>query len=160
MISHDRAQELISSRMDTPLAPAEHHELQAHLASCPTCRAFVIQIDDMARGLNDMTRLAPSPAVSRAVMTSISGETGGWGWLRHALQALSSPGMAVASAMALVVALTGALLVALNAPGNGPGPERAAQPEGTIAAVAVAPLPTEEPRPTEEPPAAIEVPAG
>lgn len=145
MISHDRAQELISARMDAPLTPAEHHELQSHLASCHACRAFVFQIDDMARGLHGMPQLPPSPAVSRAVRASISSEAGSWGWLQHMLQALSSPGMAVASSMALILALGGALFVALNAPGPNGGTERAAQPEGTIAAVAVAPLPTEVP---------------
>ena len=52
-------------------------------------------------------------------MGAISADAGGWGWLRHALQALSSPGMAVASSLALVLALAGALIVALNAPSRG-----------------------------------------
>ena len=43
MISHDRAQELISARMDAPLTPAEHRELQRHLAACDSCRDFVSQ---------------------------------------------------------------------------------------------------------------------
>jgi hypothetical protein len=151
MISHDRAQELISARMDAPLAPAEHQELHRHLATCDSCRDFVSQADDLARGLQVLPRLAPSPAVSRTVMAAVRADTPGWGWLRRSLQTLSSPGMAVASGLALVVALAGALVIALNAP-DGSG-ELAIEPESTIAAVAVAPLPTEAPTeiPTTEP---------
>src|ERR687890_794665 len=117
MISHDRAQELVSARMDAPLTSAEHHELHRHLATCDSCRDFVGQADELARGLQVLPRLAPSPAVSRAVMAAIRADTPAWGWLRRGLQAMSSPGMAVASGLALVVALTGALIIALNAPG-------------------------------------------
>jgi hypothetical protein len=151
MISHDRAQELISARMDAPLAAAEHRELQRHLAACDSCRDFVSQADDLARGLQVLPRLAPSPAVSRAVMEAVRADTPGWGWLRRSLQALSSPGMAVASGLALVVVLAGTLIIALNAPGR--DGNQATEPESTIAAVAIAPLPTEAPTtiPTTEP---------
>ncbi len=151
MISHDRAQELISARMDAPLAAAEHRELQRHLAACDACRDFVSQADDLARGLQVLPRLAPSPAVSRAVMEAVRTDTPGWGWLRRSLQTLSSPGMAVASGLALVVVLAGTLIIALNAPGS--DGNQATEPESTIAAVAIAPLPTEAPTtiPTTEP---------
>src|SRR5688500_3529778 len=151
MISHDRAEQLISARMDAPLTPADHRELQRHLAACDSCRDFVGQADDLARGLQVLPRLAPSPAVSRAVMAAVRADTPGWGWLRRSLQMLSSPGMAVASGLALVVALAGALILALNAPGS--GSDQATEPESTIAAVAIAPLPTEAPTeiPTTEP---------
>jgi hypothetical protein len=151
MISHDHAQELISARMDAPLTSVEHRELQNHLADCANCRAFVAQADDLARGLQGMPQLGRSPAVSHAVMDAIATDASGWGWLRQALQALSSPGMAVASSMALVVALAGALIVALNAPGRGPAMQQGPAPEGTIAAVALAPLPTEAPVMIAEP---------
>ena len=143
MISHDRAQELISARMDVPLAAAEHRELQRHLAACDACRDFVSQADDLARSLQVLPRLAPSPAVSRAVMAAVRADTPGWGWLRRSLQALSSPGMAVASGLALVVVLAGTLVIALNAPGS--DGNLVAEPESTIAAVAIAPIPTEAP---------------
>lgn len=144
MISHDRAQELISARMDAPLPPTEHHELQAHLASCPSCSAFVRHVDHVAYGLQGMSHLSPSPVVSRAVMSAIRAENDGWGWLRRSLQALSSPGMAVASSLALILAFSGALFLAMNAPRGGVS-NQAVQPEETIAAVAEAPLPTEVP---------------
>ena len=38
MNAHDRAQQLISARMDAPLSVAEHRELNAHLAGCESCR--------------------------------------------------------------------------------------------------------------------------
>src|SRR5829696_1738520 len=151
MISHDRAQELISARMDAPLTAAEHHELQRHLAACDSCRYFVSQANDVAQGLQVLPRLAPSPAVSRAVMDAVWADTPAWGWLRRTLQALSSPGMAVASGLALVVALAGALIITLNTPAR--GGDQGAEPQSTIAAVAIAPLPTEAPTeiPTAEP---------
>src|SRR5918994_3746381 len=151
MISHERAQELISARMDAPLVSAEQHELQRHLAACDSCRDFVSQADDLARGLKVLPRLAPSPAVPRAVMEAVRADTPGWGWLRRSLQTLSSPGMAIASGLALVVVLAGTLIIALNAPGT--DGNQATEPESTIAAVAIAPLPTEAPTtiPTTEP---------
>src|SRR5215217_2431744 len=151
MISHDRAQELISARMDAPLTPAEHHELQRHLAACDSCRDIDRRADELARGLQLLPPLAPSPVVSRAVMVAVRADMPGWGWLRRSLQTLASPGMAVASGLALVVALAGALIITLNTPGS--GGEQAIEPESTIAAVAIAPLPTEVPTeiPTAEP---------
>jgi hypothetical protein len=144
MISHERAEQLISARMDAPLSPAEHYELQSHLAACPTCRVFVSQADDIARGLQGMSRLPASPAVSRAVMSAVREEQSGWAWLSQALQALSSPGMAAAASMALIVAMAGVLYVAINAPERAPTPtvSQGTGPVETIAAVAEAPLPT------------------
>lgn len=154
MISHERAEELISARMDAPLTPAEHYELQSHLAACPTCRVFVSQADDIARGLHGLTRLPASPAVSRAVMSAVREEQTGWAWLSQALQAFSSPGLAAAASMALVVALAGVLYVAINAPGRAPVPtiSQGAGPVETISAVAEAPLPTAIPTQAAETP--------
>ena len=58
--------------------------------------------------------------------------------------------MTVASGLALVVVLAGALIITLNGPSRG---EQGIAPESTIAAVAVAPptkpeIPTTEPEPT------------
>src|SRR5215207_916212 len=73
MISHDRAQELISARMDAPLTPAEHRELQRHLAACDSCRDFVGQADDLARGLQVLPRLSPVPSWPRSGLTLLAG---------------------------------------------------------------------------------------
>jgi hypothetical protein len=162
MISHDRAEEFISARLDAPLTPAEHRELQSHLATCAACRIFAGHNDEFMHGLQTLPRLAPSPAVSRGVMAAISTEETGWGWLGRILQTLSSPGLAVASGLALVVVLSGALFVALNAPNDA---NKGTEPESTIAAAAFAPLPTEAPTlvptelPTEVPTAAPTVAA-
>lgn len=157
MISHDRAQQLISVRMDAPLTPAEHHELHGHLATCDACRVFVAGADELARGLQVLPQLAPSPAVSSAVRAVIFTENSGWDWLRRGLQTLSSPGMAVASGLALVLALAGAMFVALNAPNTDDG--SGADPDGTIAAVVDEPLPTAVPTQTPAPePTATRVP--
>jgi hypothetical protein len=149
VISHDRAQELISARLDKPLTPAEHRELHAHLASCAACRAFAASSEELAQSLHALPHMAPSPAVSRAVMSAIATESTGWHWLRQTLETLSSPTLAVASSLALVVALAGALLVVVYAPGQRGG--TAVETQGTIAAVAVAPLPTEAPTNTPAP---------
>jgi hypothetical protein len=151
MISHDRAQELISARIDAPLTAAEHRELNAHLAGCDACRVFIASTDGLTRELHALPRLAPSPAVSRAVMASISAENDGWDWLRGALQTLSSPGMAAASGLALVVALAGAMFLAMNAPGSSDGDGTSADAEATMAAVAVQPMPTKAATETPEP---------
>jgi hypothetical protein len=150
MISHDRAEELISTRLDAPLTPAEHRELQSHLATCAACRVFAGQTDVLMQGLQALPRLAPSPTVSRAVMSAIASEETGWAWLGRILQTLSSPGLAVASGLALVVVLSGALFIALNTPSGG---DVGTEPESTIAAAAFAPLPTAIPTlvPTLEP---------
>ena len=148
MISHERASELISARMDAPLMPAEHRELQAHLAACTACRAFVSQTDGLARGLQTLPRLAPSPAVSRAVMSAVYTDNAGWGWLSRGLRALSSPGLAVASGLALVIVMSGALLLAVNGPGRGGVGN---EPEGSIAALADVPVPTQAPTETAVP---------
>jgi hypothetical protein len=155
MNSHERAQELISARMDAPLSPAEHRELQAHLATCTSCRLFVTQVDELSRGMQIMPRLGPSPDVSRAVLATVYGEDAGWLWLRRGLQLLSSPGLAVASAVALVVALSGALILAMNGPGG-----VANEPESTVVGMTDIVIPTEAPTETPVPePTATVAPA-
>ena len=65
MISHDRAEELISARMDAPLTSAEHYELHRHLATCDSCRDFVNQRVQFKRGLRDAgASLAVDPFVA------------------------------------------------------------------------------------------------
>ena len=158
MISHDRAQELISARMDAPLTPAEHRELKR--TSPPAMRAgssWAVPTTWRAgcRGCRISRRARRSPARS---WPRFAPRMHGWGWLRGALQTLSSPGMAVASSLALVLALAGAMFLAMNAPGRR-GRHQAADAEETIAAVAVQPLPTQAPADTLVPePTATEVP--
>ena len=122
MISHDRAQELISSRLDGPLDPVSNRALLTHLATCPACRRFAENSEMLARGLRDLPHLTPSPRVSRGVMERIEGGRSFWpsfGRFRLA----SSPVLAVASTLVLIAALAFTIRLALNPPGDG-GPER------------------------------------
>ena len=142
--------------MDAPLTPAEHRELQPHLATCAACRVFV------APGRRAGARsagAAPSCSQPGRVARRHGGDLRGqhrWGWLSRGLQALSSPGLAVASGLALVIVMTGALLLAMNA--SGPGGV-ANEPEGTIAALADVPVPTQAPTETPVPePTATQTP--
>src|SRR5690606_33262658 len=66
-LSHDAAEALISARLDGPLDPVDNRSLLAHLATCPTCRAFSEQMSGMSRGLRDLPHMPASPAVSRQV---------------------------------------------------------------------------------------------
>jgi hypothetical protein len=146
MNSHERALELISARMDAPLTPSEHRELQAHLAACSSCRVFVTQVDELSRGMQSMPRLGPSPEVRRGVLATVYGEDTGWLWLRRGLQLLSSPGLAMASAVALVVALASALTLAMNVPGYVGN-----EPEVTVVGFTDVVIPTEAPTETPRP---------
>ncbi|HEX5497778.1 MAG TPA: zf-HC2 domain-containing protein, partial [Thermomicrobiales bacterium] len=60
MISHERAQRLLSARLDELLPPADRHVLQEHLAHCPECRAFAREADALARELRALPFLPPS----------------------------------------------------------------------------------------------------
>jgi len=101
MISHIEAQALISARLDEPLDPLAERELRAHLATCPTCRAFANQTANMTHALRELPYLPASPAVSRAVMEHIQRPTPIWG----AVQQWVSPnlGSAVSTIAAVLV---------------------------------------------------------
>ncbi|MGB3305415.1 MAG: zf-HC2 domain-containing protein [Thermomicrobiales bacterium] len=101
MISHIEAQALISARLDEPLDPLAERELQAHLATCPTCRAFANQTANMTHALRELPYLPASPAVSRTVMEHIQRPTPIWG----AVQQWVSPnlGSAVSTIAAVLV---------------------------------------------------------
>lgn len=101
MISHIEAQALISARLDEPLDPLAERELQAHLATCPTCRAFANQTATMTHALRELPYLPASPTVSRAVMEHIERPTPIWG----AVQQWVSPnlGSAVSTIAAVLV---------------------------------------------------------
>ena len=68
MINHAEAQSLISARLDEPLDPIVARELDAHLATCPQCRAFASQTAAMSRALQGLPYLPASPKVRRAVL--------------------------------------------------------------------------------------------
>ena len=67
MISHDRAEQLISERMDAPLSAGDQRDLLAHLSGCASCRRFADQVDAMTMGVRALPQLPPSPMVTRTV---------------------------------------------------------------------------------------------
>ena len=153
MLSHDKAQALISARYDQLLTPAETRELQEHLASCAACRQFAAETDYLVNGLRTLPQLPPSPQVSRAVRAAIGDAAGSpWGWLGQALRIAGSPALAVASSLVLVAALAFIIVLALRPL------DLNEEPRATISALAdVIETPTTEPErtpfaaPTAEP---------
>lgn len=150
MISHARAQELLSDRLDGPLALSDARVLQEHLAACPPCRSMADAFGDLAADLRGMPALPPSPAVSRAVLEHVHSRRPAWSWLRTGLGAAGSPAVAVASGLALTAALAGTIYLAtsdrITTGDDGKTP---------ISAIAVAPNETPSPTP---PPTTIAAP--
>ncbi|HEV2067288.1 MAG TPA: zf-HC2 domain-containing protein, partial [Thermomicrobiales bacterium] len=72
MLSHAEAQALVSARLDGPLDPIAERELQAHIATCASCRAFNTSSTQLMRELRGMPQLPASPAVKRAVIDHIT----------------------------------------------------------------------------------------
>ncbi len=70
-LTHADAEALISARLDGPLDPAMNRTLQAHLATCDSCRAFAAEMELMATAFRDFPSLPPSTAVSRRVRAEI-----------------------------------------------------------------------------------------
>ena len=111
MLSHAEAQALISSRFDGPLDPVAERVLNAHIATCPSCRAFNQSAGQLARGLRQLPYLPASPAVSRAVLEHVNAPRPPW--LRFGLPSLATmvPALSAAVvALILVVASAVALI--------------------------------------------------
>jgi len=101
-LSHAETQALISARLDGPLDPVAERELNAHLATCESCRAFNASASNLARGLQSLPYLPASPAVTRAVLDHVSTPRSAWSWLpANALPA------ATAIAAAVIVVFVG-----------------------------------------------------
>ncbi|MDQ3539929.1 MAG: zf-HC2 domain-containing protein, partial [Chloroflexota bacterium] len=104
MLSHAEAQALVSARLDGPLDPIAARELQAHLATCASCRAFNTSSTQLMRGLRSMPYLPASPAVKRAVIDHIRTPRTPWNvvsgpWLTRAVPVVTI----VAAALVLTV---------------------------------------------------------
>jgi len=161
VISHARAQALISERLDAPLRMEEAAELQAHLAGCPGCRRFAAQSESLARELRALPHLPPSPVVSRQVLEWIGDGQGFWARLTRGLQIASSPALTVVSTVILIAALGFTVMLAINPPD-----ERVEAPTNQVAfqpdAATETPPPAAAPSPTAPatstlPPAATSV---
>lgn len=105
-LSHAEAQALISARLDGPLDPVAERELNAHLATCASCRAFNASAGTLARGLQNLPYLPASPAVTRAVLDHVSAPRSPWTWFPASLPANVLPA-ATAIAAAVIVVFVG-----------------------------------------------------
>lgn len=105
MISHIEAQALISARMDGPLDPIAERELQAHIATCPACRAFADQTSVMARAFHNLPYLPSSPTVSRAVLQHVQRPRTLWGRGQEWLAPNLGSAFATLAALVVIVAL-------------------------------------------------------
>jgi predicted anti-sigma-YlaC factor YlaD len=91
MISHNEAQTLISARQDQVLDPIVEHELNAHLATCDSCRAFAQSTEQLTMGLRALPYLPASPAVRRAVLDRVEEGRSPWGRLAGAFNTAPGP---------------------------------------------------------------------
>ncbi len=105
MISHIEAQALISARMDGPLDPIAERELQAHIATCPACRAFADQTSVMARAFHNLPYLPSSPTVSRAVLQHVQRPRTLWGRAQEWLAPNLGSAFATLAVLVVIVAL-------------------------------------------------------
>src|SRR5690625_1172786 len=101
MISHHEAEVLISARLDHPLDPIAERELNAHLATCPSCRAFAESSGALAASLRELPYLPASATVSRGVMARI--EEGRSPWARFGGILNTNPGPALSTFAVIAV---------------------------------------------------------
>ncbi|MGN6031157.1 MAG: anti-sigma factor family protein, partial [Thermomicrobiales bacterium] len=107
MINHAEAQSLISARMDEPLDPIVARELDAHLATCPQCRAFASQTAAISQGLHDLPHLPASPRVRRVVLDTVQKPQTPW----TRFQGFFAPGPGSAWSTVAAVLVVGILSV-------------------------------------------------
>ncbi len=106
-LTHAEAQALVSARLDGPLDPVAERELNSHLATCDSCRAFSLSASRLALDLQNLPYLPASPAVTRAVLDHVSTPRTPLAWLvgSWSSRTLASAG-AVALAMIIIAATT------------------------------------------------------
>ena len=68
MVDHARAQELAAISVDFDLTPIERAEVDAHLAACTACRAFVDGLLADARAIAELPRIDAPAAVRERVL--------------------------------------------------------------------------------------------
>ncbi|MDQ3656983.1 MAG: zf-HC2 domain-containing protein, partial [Chloroflexota bacterium] len=102
-LSHAETQALISARLDGPLDPVAERELNAHLATCDSCRAFNASAGQLARGLQSLPYLPASPAVARAVLDHVSTPRSPLSWLAGSFPANALPAASAIAAAVIVV---------------------------------------------------------
>lgn len=111
MISHNEAQALISARQDQVLDPLAEQELNAHLATCDSCRAFARSTESLTQGLRTLPYMPASPAVRRAVLDRV--KQGRSPFARFAGMFDTAPGPAL-STLAIIALVALLSVFALN----------------------------------------------
>ncbi len=156
-LSHAEAQALVSARQDGPLDPVAERELNAHLATCDSCRAFNGSATQLARGLQSLPYLPASPAVTRAVLDKVSEPRSGWSRFVGSMPENAMP-VATAIAAAVIIVFVGAFAVFQNLNDDDPEslPALTQEPQG----VAQQPNGTDEPETEPAGAGATEDPGG
>ncbi|MGC4108322.1 MAG: zf-HC2 domain-containing protein [Thermomicrobiales bacterium] len=116
MINHAEAQSLISARMDEPLDPIVARELDAHLATCPQCRAFANQTAAMSQALHDLPHLPASPRVRRVVFDTVEKPQTPWTHFQGFFT--PGPGSAFSTVAAVLVVVVLGVFVVTRLLGN------------------------------------------
>lgn len=166
MISHREAQALISARQDQVLDPLAEQELNAHLATCDSCRAFAHSTDALTQGLRTLPYMPASPAVRRAVLDRVEQGRSPFARLGGIFGAAPGPALSTLAIIALV-ALLGVFalnrFVLQDQGGDGDNGQQLASapteqaPAREMPTFTVTPepttttAPTETPKPTKEP---------
>lgn len=78
MMNCEQALEAISARLDGALSEEENRELEAHLASCASCRALLKELTELEDGLKELSVEAPetlAPSVMRAIRAEKPAQT-------------------------------------------------------------------------------------
>ena len=96
--------ELISGHIDESNTPEEEARLQAHLASCASCRAILSAYEELDQGLSAL-KAEPPAELARNIMESIRQETPAPRKVRR-FPARGIAATAVAAALLLVVGIT------------------------------------------------------
>ena len=110
----DQALELLSGHIDQCNTPEEEAQLQAHLASCASCRAVLAAYEELDCGLSAL-RMEPPASLLQGVMDAVRREEAAKKKIRR-FPARGVAATAVAAALLLVVGMTA--LPALRDNGN------------------------------------------
>ena len=121
-LTHQRAEELISDRLDGPLDAASQAALSAHLAGCASCGYFAAQMGVMGDGLRELPRLPASPTVARQVRERIAQPATLWDRLGQRLSGQLGLAPVAATAALLVAVVAGALLLDRDGDGTADNP--------------------------------------
>ena len=70
MITHARFEQLVATAVDFDLTPAEHTDLDNHLATCPACRALATAYRSDAYSLREIAFAEPPARVRSAVLAA------------------------------------------------------------------------------------------